>query len=581
MKYNSYEMQDKDIVKVLDVRGLSNNVYEDWAERKLAINIDCVDDKLSLLISTTILGSEIGITIIRGSNVLMLNKDQIFDEKGSMTEIGLNLLAEMLIPLKELAKMKKVSSVKALKGGKITTIYNKDNQVTMTNRFGMKRQLSLISEAEIQACVEQIQKFNMSTTAEEYDIFINDFVNIVRALGESSIDVKKHRDRHFSRNIHGFVGKGSACIGNIKSGRDKTKCLTSNLYDRGANVISCGYGYQMILPKEFDDAFQDAIGDIKMAVKDKLEDCINEKLKETRYYSYDNYNRLLSNLNEKYPVTKNVLERIVWLERKDNPDKNIVKTYYSDKFYGRIRDAIYGTARLEGMNDRDVYKLAVEICFLNRKGNYYNSKDINSHVPDVNKALSIMDRIFGDIAVYEYNGGHLEVPLTVTDKPKDFADGNVYMLEDGATDDFELCVEENFTGEVTVVDGKLVASYNPYDQISDEYVAIPVCSFFNPATKRLSDDRLACANNIKALNSSKAIKVKSSRMAVMTKDNKIAVVTSTIAPNKSGKLAYTNIFDNLSLEKVELMAKDETDVPIENKERYITFMYYTLLARVR
>ena len=48
-------------------------------------------------------------------------------------------------------------------------------------------------------------------------------------------------------------------------------------------------------------------------------------------------------------------------------------------------------------------------------------------------------------------------------------------------------------------------------------------------------------------------------MAVMTKDNKIAVVTSTIAPNKSGKLAYTNIFDNLSLEKVELMAKDETD----------------------
>lgn len=276
MKYNSYEMQDKDIVKVLDVRGLSNNVYEDWAERKLAINIDCVDDKLSLLISTTILGSEIGITIIRGSNVLMLNKNQIFDEKGSMTEIGLNLLAEMLIPLKELAKMKKVSSVKALKGGKITTIYNKDNQVTMTNRFGMKRQLSLISEAEIQACVEQIQKFNMSTTAEEYDIFINDFVNIVRALGESSIDVKKHRDRHFSRNIHGFVGKGSACIGNIKSGRDKTKCLTSNLYDRGANVISCGYGYQMILPKEFDDAFQDAIGDIKMAVKDKLEDCINE-----------------------------------------------------------------------------------------------------------------------------------------------------------------------------------------------------------------------------------------------------------------------------------------------------------------
>lgn len=94
MKYNSYEMQDKDIVKVLDVRGLSNNVYEDWAERKLAINIDCVDDKLSLLISTTILGSEIGITIIRGSNVLMLNKNQIFDEKGSMTEIGLNLLAE-------------------------------------------------------------------------------------------------------------------------------------------------------------------------------------------------------------------------------------------------------------------------------------------------------------------------------------------------------------------------------------------------------------------------------------------------------------------------------------------------------
>lgn len=29
------------------------------------------------------------------------------------------------------------------------------------------------------------------------------------------------------------------------------------------------------------------------------------------------------------------------------------------------------------------------------------------------------------------------------------------------------------------------------------------------------------------------------------------------------------------------MAKDETDVPVKDKERYITFMYYTLLARVR
>lgn len=571
----------ENVVMIKDLRGLSNNVYKEFAERKLCVNIDGVEDKLSFIVSTTKLGSEIGITITRGSNVLMLNKDQIFDNEGNITELGLSLLAEMLVPLKQLMKKENISSVTKLKGGKITTIYNRDNRVVMTNRFGMTRELSRISEAEIQACVEQIQSFNMSTTEAEYDIFVDDFVNIVRALGESSIDVKKHEDRCFSRDINGFVGSGTACVGNIKSGRDKKLCLTSNLYDRGANIIGSGYGYQMLLPEKYENAFKDAIGDVKLAVKDSLEDCVNEKLKESRSYTYDNYSRLLSNLNELYPVTKALLQRIIKLERKDNLDNNILKAYYSDKFYARLRDAIFGTARLEGMQEREAYRLAVEVCFLNAKGHYYNKKDINSHMADVNKALTIMDRIFGDIAVYEYNNGHLDVPLTITDKPEDFVEGKLYILEDGATEDFDLCVEENFTGEAVVIDGKLIASYNPYEQISNKYVAIPVYCFFDPKTGKLSDDRRACGVNIKALNDSKAIKVKKSKIAVMTEENKIAVVSVAATPNKANVLAYTNIFDNLALEKVELMHKDETDIPAKDRETSVSFMHYVLLAKVR
>ena len=578
-KIRNYESDEYNMIRLSNIVGLSNNVYREFSEKKVVINIESVEDKLSLIISTTILGSEIGITIIRGNNVLMINKDQIFED-GKMTEVGLNLLAELLVPLKELMDDNNIKSVLELKGNKIETIYNKDNRVTMTNRFGMTRELSMISEAEVQASVRQIQSFSMNTTEEEYDIFVNDFVNIVRALGESSIDVKKHEDRKFSRNINGFVGAGTACVGNIKSGRDKKLCLTSNLYDRGANVISSGYGYQMQLPEKYENAFKDAIGDIKLAVKDKLEDCVNEKLKESRHYTYDNYNKMLSNLNEKYPVTKALLQRIIKLERRDNLDSNIMKAYYSDEFYGRLRDAIYSTARLEGMQGRDVYKLAVEVCFLNKKGCYYNSRDINSHVPDINKALSIIDRIFGDIAVYEYNDSKLEVPLRVLDKPDDFEDGKVYDLLDGATDDLELCVEGDYTGKAVVVEGELKAIYDPYDNINYEYVAIPLYCFFN-STGELSDNRRACAGNIKALNSSKAIKVKKSRIAVMVEEDKIKVVSVTAIPNKANKLVSTNIFDNLALEKVELMAIDETGIPVEDRETSISYMNYVLLAKVR
>lgn len=579
-KIRNYESDSYNMIRLSNIVGLSNNVYREFSEKKVIINIDSVEDKLSLIISTTILGSEIGITIIRGNNVLMINKDQIFED-GKMTEVGLNLLAELLIPLKELIDDNNIKSVKELKGNKIETIYNKDNRVTMTNRFGMTRELSMISEAEVQACVRQIQSFGMNTTEAEYDIFVKDFVNIVRALGESSIDVKKHEDRKFSRDINGFVGAGTACVGNIKSGRDKKLCLTSNLYDRGANVIGSGYGYQMQLPEKYENAFKDAIGDIKLAIKDKLEDCVNEKLKESRSYTYDNYNRLLSNLNELYPVTKALLQRVIKLERRDNLDNNILKAYYSDKFYNRLRDAIYATARMEGMKGRDVYKLAVEVCFLNKKGCYYNSRDINSHVPDINKALSIMDRIFGDIAVYEYNDSKLEVPLRVLDKPDDFEDGKVYDLLDGATDDLELCVEGDYTGKAVVVEGELKAIYDPYDNINYEYVAIPLYCFFDPSTGELSDNRKACVSNIKALNNSKAIKIKKSRIAVMTEEDKIKVVSVTAIPNKANKLVSTNIFDNLALEKVELMAIDETGIPVEDRETSISYMNYILLAKVR
>ena len=105
---------------------------------------------------------------------------------------------------------------------------------------------------------------------------------------------------------------------------------------------------------------------------------------------------------------------------------------------------------------KDVYSLAIEICFLVNKRFYY--KDANLICVEVNKMLTAVDKIFGDIAVFEYADNKLDVPLTVTDKPSDYADGNVYILEDGASEDFELCVEENFTGEATVVDGQLIAS---------------------------------------------------------------------------------------------------------------------------
>ena len=69
------------VVKIENIMGLSNNAYKEIVARKQVLDIKDVKDPLSLLISTTVLGSDIGITIIRGSNVLMIKKSLIFEEK--------------------------------------------------------------------------------------------------------------------------------------------------------------------------------------------------------------------------------------------------------------------------------------------------------------------------------------------------------------------------------------------------------------------------------------------------------------------------------------------------------------------
>lgn len=566
-------MEDKKTVKVMDVKGLNNNIYKEFADRKLCVNLDEVEDKLSMLVSTTKLGSEIGITITRGSNILMLNKNQIFDREGNMTELGLSLLAEMLVPLKKLMKKENIESVKELKGGKVETIYDKNNRVVMTNRFGMTRELSRVSEAEIQACINQIKSFNMNTTVEEYDIFVEDFVYIVRGLGESSIDVKKHEDRHYSLDINGFVGSGSACKGNMKAGTDPKKSLTSNLYLRAANVLRSGWGYQMFLPEELDNAFEDAIGDIKIEVKDELEDCVNDKLKVVHGFNYDNYLKRLSNLHDLYPVTRKAIKYVSSLVRGKNftqLDEEAVCDKFTDKFLAILRNCIFGVAKIEGMQMKDVYSLAIEVCFLDNKGFYH--KDNDSRCVEINKMLSAVDKIFGDISVFEYADNELNVPLTVTDKPDDFADGNVYFLEDGATEDFDLCVEESFTGMATVVDGKLVASYDPYSQVDDSYVAIPIDNFFPIMPDEKKEGRLAKNKKgaISALRHSDITRVK-----VSDGVSKIYVPVEVDGRAKAKTVGYseTTIFDGLKLKTIDLLCFE--------KEDYIDLARYLYIAKIR
>lgn len=566
-------MKDKKTVKVMDVKGLNNNIYKEFADRKLCVNLDEVEDKLSMLVSTTKLGSEIGITITRGSNVLMLNKNQIFDREGNMTELGLSLLAEMLVPLKKLMKKENIESVKELKGGKVETIYDKNNRVVMTNRFGMTRELSRVSEAEIQACINQIKSFNMNTTVEEYDIFVEDFVYIVRGLGESSIDVKKHEDRHYSLDINGFVGNGSACKGNMRAGTDPKKSLTSNLYLRAANVLRSGWGYQMFLPEELDNAFEDAIGDIKIEVKDELEDCVNDKLKVVHGFNYDNYLKRLSNLHDLYPVTRKAIKYVSSLVRGKNftqLDEEAVCDKFTDKFLAILRNCIFGVAKIEGMQMKDVYSLAIEVCFLDNKGFYY--KDNDSRCVEINKMLSAVDKIFGDISVFEYADNELNVPLTVTDKPDDFADGNVYFLEDGATEDFDLCVEESFTGMATVVDGKLVASYDPYSQVDDSYIAIPIDNFFPIMPDEKKEGRLAKNKKgaISALRHSDITRVK-----VSDGVSKIYVPQEVDGRVKAKTVGYseTTIFDGLKLKTIDLLCFE--------KEDYIDLARYLYIAKIR
>ena len=561
---------NKKVIKLENIMGLSNNKYREIAERKQLLDVKNVEDRLSLLISTTVLGSEIGITIIRGSNILMIKKSLIFED-GKMTELGLALLHQMLVPLQELVDMKNVDSIKELKGKKIKTFYDSSNCATMTNRFGMVRQLKRISEKEIQAAVEQIRSFGMNTTEEEFDIFIEDFVNIVRALGESSIDVKKHRDRHYSRDIYGFIGRGSACIGNMKAGRDPKKCLTSNLYLQSAKVIQTGEGYQMFLPEELEDAFEDAIGDVKLAVKDMLEDCVNDELKKTRKFSYDNHLKRLSNLHDLYPETRRVISYMSSLIRgrkftqdEEEDDK------YTDKFLAILRNCIFGVARLEGVPMKDIYSLAIEVCFLDNKGFYY--KDPSIKVAEINKMLSATDKIFGDIAVFEYADGKLDVPLTVTDKPADYADGNVYILDGGATEDFDLCVEEDYTGEAVVVDGQLMASYDPYTQIDDSYVAIPIDNFFPKAKDEAVTGKLVKNKKgaINALKTNDITRIKTSERVSKVYvpfevDGK--VVAKTVGYNK------TELFGGLKLKTIDLLCFE--------KEEYVDLAKYLYIAKIR
>lgn len=531
---------------------LSDKIYGEYFEltadqlkKQSKINTTKVNDILGMVMTTVSLGDAIGRTIRKAGNFTSVNLDQfIKGENGTLGEEGYEMFVFFFMPLYNKIIEKdgdriyvdenKLQQLKeTTKGRKVSDIYSKENGnvFDLTNKFDMLRKTYYVTNIEYRLFIEQLFNVNVDSTIEDLKTLQYSFGYLTRGLGESTIDIKKHQDRHFYLTIDQIISKNYKVVGGVKYKSNKVKQVTSNIDEvlRNGKVDDYKISFGKFEPSEDNGVLIDSVGQAKITAKETTEETVKKYMKilsatgnlegwkeYTDTFKLEIYAPLLSVLESAYDQVPKMSK-----EQKE-----------------RTLAAIYNFAEAIGIERDDVIKAAIQYSLYYKRGNNLVCvfDDADNNRTQTNKVASL----FGDIFVAEYNHTNtLEVEVDF-ETCIDLEEGMEFEIEDGYGLNGQVLVYGPYQdGKVKVVydeeedRGYMVALYNPVETLlakyPDEELLLvnsynkTLCSFANWEAATTATEREE-SFGYTSLSNNTNCRIIAARKGAVTEDNQLVIV---------------------------------------------------------
>lgn len=449
------------------------------------IVVSNVTDRLGLVMSTVALGDEIAATIRTGMNVCALDFSAFINEDGVLGENAKHIAlisAETYWAVydretKQLNMTKAEAIVEERRGMEMAPIYTEEDRTLAVNKFGMTRYVYGVNDFYFKRAMEALASINPDTTLAELEKFQRDFGFLTRGLGEQTIDVTKHVDYVFITTMKKLISGYIPVVGGIK-----TLCSNIKDYRRTKEEYSIFVNEE---PKDNTMPRQmDVIGYFKQAAADTMEASMREFINvleaECNFDNYKQYEDMDIMAEEKY-------YRIACLI--DSVSDAVMNMDTEDR--ERALAGIYSAAEDLEVAKEDVFRIAMKLAISEPRQNKRTGKLTFIPVLGTDKEYKAdiwrVAMLFGDIFVAEYTGNNvIEVPVAY-ETEIDIEEGEVIEITNGYGFGGMLHIVGPFqNGKVKVVDGGVVALYNPLETLLNKYpdaIVIPVNSYAKEACK--------------------------------------------------------------------------------------------------
>lgn len=467
-------------------------------------------DLLGLYGMTNEIGDSIGMTVVLGSIPLLVDMETIFN--GDI--VNFDLISRLFVPLNKAIKNSHAIAKRCAESGAeykgretapYTSIFVENvNMIEATNRFGITRVYYRVSILEILDFMNKLAMLSPDMTRAEWKLLVGDLNHICRALGESSIDVKKDREKSYGLSMSDIVNPKFRNLGNIKN--KHIEGITGALYGDNNSSVSqdfrfdfnrfCGEQYEtdcinaqiamtnnehIVNTKEYNHrgktVLRDRIGALKEVLKDVFENVLGDALKNIvsacDYRAYSVYKEYGEELISQFPSTTSLIVKILdYINFTSKPGNNDYAKLNAH-LKAALLNSIYNLAELEGCDKYDVVRIAIAVAFFN---NATQTIDTNSskYVAKINSVINF----FGDLFIQERIGmgsaeGYIPVKLTVNKEvtKAELTDGVVYNFIEGVDEEHGITINETFfngTAEYIYVSEdqqELMAHYKPMEKV--------------------------------------------------------------------------------------------------------------------
>lgn len=449
-----------------------------------------ITDWLGLYQACSVMGDNVGITITSVSVLVMADTGIFFDKEN---RFNFDLAADLLVPLsKEIKRINKINEklpedkkVKRKEERYDKSLFDDEKRrlLNCLNSSGMIRDYHLVLNETINEWERKIKYLPEDTTKEEWKLIVSDFDEIGRNLGETAIDIVKDPSKANDLTIENLINTKYRCIGNMKPGYLKSN-LNKILYNEANEYhIDCG----RFTPGVDPTVLPDAIGEIKLSIKEICEHIMNRRvaaLKDKSKFNYDEFAKYNTDLICVYrnmvEIVKPVLDFMSDTNNKSYGLPRVEKDLLRD-----IAKALLNTAQFDGMEKEDVIKLMIQLCcvfprrYTDTKGNVKVVPTFDINTRYLNK-LKDVARLFPEIFLQEYQedpSEPLKVKLDYDICIKEIHYGETIALVNGWNEDKTLHVKSNYTGKAIVEEGGLYALYDAYEKEESNLVIIPICQF--------------------------------------------------------------------------------------------------------